>query len=102
MRDLGIRTSTLLLHSPGIEVAAFPILYPRKCFGDTTIKERRLLQESCETSIFTSHLRKLLSSCTGYMLQPTLTFLLYDIAMAHRLTTAIHVIGLCYGNVSGG
>ena len=86
-----IRTSTLLLHMDGVEVAAFPILYPRPSFGDTNMRERGCLQEGAENSIVTSHMRKLLSSCTGYMLQPRLTFLIHDIAMARRLTAAIHV-----------
>ena len=85
------KTADLMLHSPGIEVAAFPILYPRHCFGDTDSKERGLLKDASQASIFASHLRKLLSSCTGYMLQPRLTFLLYDIAMAQRLIGAIKV-----------
>ena len=34
---------------------------------------------------------KLLSSCTGYMLQPKLTFLIHDIAVARRLSAAIKV-----------
>ena len=29
-----------LLHSPGIEVAAFPLLYPQSSFGDTNLKDR--------------------------------------------------------------
>ena len=86
-----IRTSELLLKVPGVEVAAFPILYPRACSGDTDLRERQLLDDKGEASIFTSHLRKLLSSCTAYILQPKLTFLLYDIGLAHRLTCAIHV-----------
>ena len=86
-----IRTSTLLLKMPGVEVAAFPILYPRASFGDTDMKARGLLDEKAEASTFGSHLRKLLSNCTGYMLQPLLTFLLCDIGMAHRMTCAIHI-----------
>ena len=30
----------LLLHSPGIEVAAFPALYPQSSYGDTDARER--------------------------------------------------------------
>ena len=86
-----MRTSTVMLHSPGIEVAAFPVLYPRTSFGDTDIRDRVCLKDGSETSIITSHLRKLLSSCSSYVLEPQLTFLIYDIAMAHRLTSAIHV-----------
>ena len=86
-----LRASDVLLHSPGIEVAAFPVLYPRHCFGDTNIKEKGLLGPKSEASIFTSHLRKLLSSNTAYILKPEIAFLLYDIAMANRLTTVIHV-----------
>ena len=29
-----------LLHSPGIEVAAFPLLYPQRSFGDANLKDR--------------------------------------------------------------
>jgi len=85
------RTSDLLLHSPGVEVAAFPLLYPRASFADTDLRDRKCVEDGCELSIFTSHLRKLQSSCTGYMLQPKLTFLIYDIAMANRLVAAINV-----------
>ena len=35
-----IPTSDLLLHKHGIEVAAYPVLYPHADFGDTDIKER--------------------------------------------------------------
>ena len=80
-----LRTSDLLLHEPGVEVAAFPILYPRACFGDTSHKELGLVHENCEKSIFTSHLRKLLSPCAAYIMQPLLTFLLYDIGMLCEL-----------------
>ena len=86
-----IRTSDLLLHMDGVEVAAFPILYPRPSFGDTNLYKRQVLMEGAENSIVTSHMRKLLSSCTGYMLKPRLTFLINDIAMARRLTSAIKV-----------
>ena len=86
-----IRTSTLLLHMDGVEVAAFPLLYPRPSFGDTDLRKRKCLEESAENSIVTSHMRKLISSCTGYMLRPELTFLIHDIAMARRLTKAIKV-----------
>ena len=55
------------------------------------MKELQLIDESCEKSIFTSHLRKLLSPCMAYVLQPRLTFLLYDIGMARRLTLALSV-----------
>ena len=85
------RTSDLLLHRDGVEVAAFPILYPRACFGDTNMKDLGLIDEDCEKSIFTNHLRKLLSPCAAYVMQPLLTFLLYDIGMARRLTLALSV-----------
>ena len=88
-----LRTSDLLLKCHGIEVAAFPILYPRACFGDTNMKELGLIDEDCEKSIFSSHLRKLLSPCVAYIMQPLLTFLLYDIGMARRLTCALSVAG---------
>ena len=70
-----------MLHSPDIEIAAFPVLYPRTRFGDTDIKDNDLLAPNAEASIVTSHLHKILSSCIGYTIQPKLTFLLYDIAM---------------------
>ena len=86
-----IRTSDLLLHYDGVEAAAFPVLYQRASFGDTNLRSRKCLEEGAENSIVTSHVRKLLSPCTGYMLQPKLTFLMHDIAMARRLTAAIKV-----------
>ena len=86
-----LRTSDLLLKCNGVEVAAFPILYPRACFGDTNMRDLGLIDEACEKSIFTSHLRKLLSPCVAYIMKPELTFLLYDIGMARRLTLALSV-----------
>ena len=38
-----IRTSDLLLKMPGIEVAAYPLLYPRASFADTDLREKGLL-----------------------------------------------------------
>ena len=49
------------------------------------------MAEKSEVSIFTSHLRKLLSSCHAYMMNPRLTFLIYDIGMMRRLVGAVHV-----------
>lgn len=92
------RTSDVLLHSAGIESAAFPVLYPRTCFGDTFMAGKRYLADDAEFSVFTSHLRKLLSPCTGYLLQPKLTFLLYDITMARRMVMAINVCIRINGN----
>ena len=75
----------------GVEVAVYPVLYPRTSFGDTDHRTRGSLMDEAENSMVTSHMRKILSPCSGYMLAPELTFLIYDIAMARRLTAAIHV-----------
>jgi len=87
------QTWNLLLHSPGIEVAAFPLLYPQQSFGDTNARERLLqlgwLQESNKTSIGFSYMKKLTSPCLSYAQEPRLMFLLHDVHFAKQIMTKL-------------
>ena len=55
-------TWNLLLHSPGIEVAAFPLLYPQTSFGDTDARDRLMelnwIGENARPSIGFSYMKK--------------------------------------------
>ena len=89
--DYHFAIATLLLHSDGVEVAAYPTLYPRECFADTDLRsERRLpfLGEHGRPSIKASFLKKCQSRCQAYSHHADLAFLMHDIAMA-RSTVAM-------------
>ena len=89
--DYHFRTADLLLQSDGVEVAAFPTLYPRQCFADTDLKSRRrrpFLPETAQPNIKASFLKKCQSRCAAYWKNVDLVFLLHDVALA-RSTTAM-------------
>ena len=83
------QTWNLLLHSPGIEVAAFPLLYPQPSFGDTDVRERLMklnwISESAKPSIGFSYLKKVTSPCMSYAQEAKLLFLLHDIQLAKSI-----------------
>ena len=94
-----IHTSALLLHRPGIEVAAYPVLYPHHDYGDTDIKERLSHPDRgmCDwmagrlPSIQKSFLAKICSDIRSYQEEPLLAFLLYDIHLARSTMQAITI-----------
>ena len=69
------QTWNLLLHSPGIEVAAFPLLYPQPSFGDTDVRERLMelswISENAKPSIGFSYMKKVTSPCMSYAQEAT-------------------------------
>jgi hypothetical protein len=76
-----IPTAELLLHMPGIEVAARPWLYPMALFGYTHLRVRLVglghISAAQKPSLKTSWLRKLLSRCASYQqgLLPSILFM---------------------------
>ena len=95
-----IATSRLLLHMPGIECAAFPLLYPRHQFAETDFDHRKRCEEHDERripeqlkkslwSIGRSYLRKAFSRCKSYERRFKLYFLLHDIVKARRIMAAL-------------
>ena len=78
-----------LLHSPGIEVAAFPLLYPQSSFGDTNLKDRLVeknwIGANAKPFIGFSYLKKITSPCMSYANEPKLMFLLHDVKMAKQI-----------------
>ena len=90
-----IKTATLLLNSPGIEVAARPWLYPLASFADTNLSSRlralKWISPSSTPSLRTSFLRKLTSRCLDYARDFGLKSFLYDVAMARTITSLINV-----------
>ena len=87
------QTWNLLLHSPGIEVAAFPALYPQSSYGDTDARERLMkldwIGPNSKTSIGFSYMKKLTSPCLSYAQEAKLMFLLHDIHMAKQIMTKL-------------
>jgi len=85
-----IRTAELLLHSPGLEVAARPWLYPRASFADTDIASRLdalgLLPAGSKPSLRTSFHRKLRSRCMDYQNDFPLVSYMHDVALAKQLS----------------
>lgn len=90
-----IRTSALLLHMPGVEVAVRPVLYARAAFGDSDLKQRLLEKKHCTERQFPSMkhavLRKALSRCRAYAEDFMMLFLLTDIAKARQLMVVVSV-----------
>ena len=90
-----IKTAELLLHSPGIEVAARPWLYPLAEYGDTDLRPRlrRPGQITARQlpSIKASWTRKLTSRCITCEEDFALFSLLYDIALARQITGVVRV-----------
>ena len=81
-KTLYLTTYDLLYKSPGIEVAAWPILYPWSRYGDTDVRDRLSDggsgTEAQHYSGKTSFIRKLLSRCRGYEQESFLMFYLHD------------------------
>ena len=82
-------TWNLLLHSPGVEVAAFPLLYPQPSFGDTDVRERLMelswISDTAKPSIGFSYMKKVTSPCLSYAQEATLLFLLHDVQLAKSI-----------------
>jgi hypothetical protein len=87
------QTWNLLLHSPGIEVASFPVLYPQSSYGDTDARERLMkldwIAPNAKTSIGFSYMKKLKSPCLSYAQDAKLMFLLHDIHMSKQIMTKL-------------
>ena len=87
------QTWDLLLHSPGIEVAAFPTMYPQTSFGDTDARDRLLdnswIGPTSRTSIGYSYMKKLTSPCLSYAQDARLMFLLHDVHFAKQIMTKL-------------
>lgn len=93
-----IRTAELLLHSPGLEVAARPWLYPRSSFADTDIRDRlsavRLLPPNSQPSLRASFHRKLRSRCVDYAADFPSVCYLHDVALAKQLNQVVAIAAL--------
>ena len=95
--DLYEKTSVLLVDKSmqGLEVAAWPILYPWARYGDTDIRSRLVDggsgTESQHYSGKQSCIRKLLSRCKAYEQEPKLLFYLHDVFFARMLLSKMTV-----------
>ena len=95
--DLYEKTSMLLVDKSmqGLEVAAWPILYPWARYGDTDIRARLVDggsgTESQHYSGKQSFIRKLLSRCKAYEQVPALLFYLHDVFFARMLLSKMTV-----------
>ena len=95
--DLYEKTSNLLdnrsMH--GLEVAAWPLLYPWARYGDTDIRTRLVGggsgKESQHYSGKQSYIRKLLSRCKAYEQEVGLIFYLHDVFFARMLLSKMTV-----------
>ena len=82
----------------GLEVAAWPILYPWSRYGDTDVRARLSAGGSGSGNQHysgkQSYVRKLLSRCRAYDQEPSLAFYLHDVFVARsflcKLTVAEH------------
>ena len=78
--DLFDKTSSLLAGKDmhGLEVAAWPILYPWSRYGDSDVRSRLMLggsgTDKQHYSDKQSYIRKLLSRCRAYEQEPSLSF----------------------------
>ena len=76
------------MKSPGIEVGAWPILYPWSRYGDTDVRDRLCDggsgTEKHHYSGKTSFIRKLLSRCRAYE-QDSISFSFYTIGSSVSL-----------------
>jgi hypothetical protein len=84
-----ILTADLLLRSPGIEVAARPVLYARAAFGDTDLHYRldalgHLTSRNCP-KIGDSFIGKALSRCGSYAVDMMLLCLIYDVHICRTI-----------------
>ena len=88
-------TYRLLLERPGVEVAAWPLLYPWSRYGDTDVRNRLVEGGSGDAGNHyyskTSFLRKIRSRCRSYEQVPAIMFFLYDSILARTLTTKMNV-----------
>ena len=95
--DLYEKTSMLLAEKSmyGLEVAAWPILYPWARYGDTDIRSRLVDggsgTESQHYSGKQSFIRKVLSRCKAYEQEPKLIFYLQDVFFARMLLSKMTV-----------
>ena len=93
----------------GLEVAAWPILYPWSRYGDTDVRAR-LAQGGSGTakqhySGKQSFIRKLLSRNRAYDQEPSLAFYLHDVLFARMLLSRFTVAyrgGSCATHVTHG
>ena len=95
--ELYEKTSVLLVDKSmqGLEVAAWPILYPWARYGDTDIRAR-LVDGGSGTKLQhysgkQSFIRKLLSRCKAYEQVPALLFYLHDVFFARMLLSTMTV-----------
>jgi len=80
-----IQTASLLLQTPGIEVAVRPWLYPLTSFADSDLQLRLhalgWTSENSKPSVRAGFLRKILSRCMEYSRDYPLKALYYDLCM---------------------
>lgn len=90
-----IPTAELLLQRPGIEIAAFPEIYPWAAYGDTDLqirlREHNLISEKSTPSLKTSWMRKFMSRCIEYQSHYVLQMLLFDIYLARRISSIVSI-----------
>lgn len=91
------KTSRLLAHDDlhGLEVAAWPILYPWSRYGDSDVRARLSSGGSGTTEQHyygkRSYIRRLLSRCRAYEQKPSLSFYLHDAFFARHLLSKFTV-----------
>ena len=90
-----IPTAELLLHSPGLEVAARPWLYPHPAMADTDVGQRLAalgrLAPGSKPSLRPSFYRKLRSRCRAYGEDFVLEAYLHDVALARQISSVVAV-----------
>ncbi len=82
------QTWSLLLHSPGIEIAAFPVLYPQSSFSDSDARDRFMkldwIGPRAKTTIGFSY-PQITSPCLSFGQEAKLMSLLDDIDLAKQI-----------------
>ncbi|CAE7920660.1 UBP25, partial [Symbiodinium necroappetens] len=90
-----IQTASLLLQTPGIEVAVRPWLYPLTSFADSDLQLRLhalgWTSENSKPSVRAGFLRKILSRCMEYSRDYPLKALYYDLCMAHTISAVVSI-----------
>ena len=89
-----IPTAQLLLHLDGIEIASRPLLYPHHAYGDSDLRSRLRgvhIRPAQVPNMKLGFLRKALSPCVGYNMDPKLIFLLHDMALSRSTIATITV-----------
>ena len=89
-------TTQLLLHMPGVEVAARPWLYPTADYSDSDLRSRLLaadrITERQRPSIKASWMRKVRSRYgMAYESDFHLWCLLYDVALARQISSVVSI-----------